>query len=216
MFALDSSNTDIVPFDVRLCLVDRSFSENSNKPSSSEQSFRMKSIDLQPYERLFNHSIDQSTSPLVLDEIFFNLKEVKSLLDNHLPIEHMKSLVESLENYLLTGNRQLIDETYDLILKYLDRSPQHSSMFYASYLKCLLSTNSIVFQTAIEHCSSLIIYFQSNASDLFTLLLKQGLINKIDVTTSITQAIRLLNLHRYDPLTYSNLTTTTMMNNAND
>jgi hypothetical protein len=61
---------------------------------------------------------------------------------------------------------------------------------------------------ATEHFPHFIIYFQSKTNELFYILLKQGLINKIDVTTPITQAIRLLNLHRYDPITYTNLTST--------
>jgi hypothetical protein len=174
-FHLDSTNissNEIIPFDVRLCLVDRSFSDKS-----SDSSIRNKSIDIQHYRNKFSISIDEYTSSIIID-------------------------------YLLNGNKQLIEQTYEFILKYIEKSPEHALIFYSTYVKCLLSTNSIVFQMAIEHFSHFIIYFQSKSNELFSLLLKQGLINKIDVTSSITQAIRLLNLHRYDPITYTNSAST--------
>ena len=139
-----------------------------------------------------------------IDDILSTLNELKSHIDNYLPIDHIELIIDSLTNYLLNGNKQLIEQTYEFILKYLEKYPQHSTIFYSTYIKCLLSTNSIVFQIAIEHFSHFIIYFQAKSNELFSLLLKQGLINKIDVTSSITQAIRLLNLHRYDPITYTN------------
>jgi hypothetical protein len=193
-------------------LVDRSYSDNPSKQSSSDSSLRTKSIDLQYYRNKFNHSIDEYTSSVTIDEILFTLNELKSHLDNYLLIDHIELILDSLTNYLLTGNKQLIEPTYEFILKYIEKSPQHSSIFYSTYIKCLLSTNSIVFQTAIDHFSHFIIYFQSKSTELFSLLFKQGLINKIDVTTAITQAIRLLNLHRYDPITYTNSTTTITIN----
>jgi len=214
-FHLDStsiSSTEIIPFDVRLCLVDRSFSDNSSKQSSSssDSSIRNKSIDIQYYRNKFSLSIDDYTSSIIIDDILLTLNELKSHIDNYLPIDHIELIIDSLTTYVLTGNQQLIERTYEFILKYMEKYPQHSSIFYSTYIKCLLSTNSIVFQMAIDHFSHFIIYFQSKSTELFSLLLKQGLINKIDVTSSITQAIRLLNLHRYDPITYTNLTSTTM------
>jgi hypothetical protein len=202
------SSTEIIPFDVRLCLVDRSSSDNSSK-QSSDSSIRNKSLDIQQYRHRFPRSIDEYTSSIAIDDLLSTLNELKSHLDNYLPIDHIELIIDSLTNYLLNGNKQLIEQTYEFLLKYLDKYPQHSSIFYSTYIKCLLSSNSIVFQIAIEHFSHFIIYFQSKSTELFSLLLKQGLINKIDVTSSITQAIRLLNLHRYDPITYTNLTSTT-------
>jgi len=214
-FYLDSnsiSSTEIIPFDVRLCLVDRSFSDNSSKQSLSDSSIRNKSIDIQHYRNKFSLSIDEYTSSIIIDDILLTLNELKSHIDNYLPIDHIELIIDSLTNYLLNGNKQLIEQTYEFILKYIEKYPQHSLRFYSTYNKCLLSTNSIVFQMAIEHFSHFIIYFQSKSNELFSLLLKQGLINKIDVTTSITQAIRLLNLHRYDPITYTHSTTMTTTN----
>lgn len=208
---LDSTNTsstDIIPFDVRLCLVNRFFSDNSSK-LSSDSSIRHKSIDIQHYYNKLSVSIDEYTSSTIFDDILLTLNELKTHIENDLPIDHIELIIDSLTNYLLNGNKQLIEQTYDFILKYIEKYPQHSFRFYSTYIKCLLSTNSIVFQITIEHFSHFIIYFQSKSTELFSLLLKQGLINKIDVTSSITQAIRLLNLHRYDPITYTNSTTTT-------
>jgi hypothetical protein len=153
--------------------------------------------------------IDEYTSSIIVDDILSTLNELKSHIDHYLTLDHIELIIDSLTNYLLNGSKQLIEETYEFILKYLDKYPQHSLIFYSTYIKCILSTNAIVFQMAIEHFSYFIIYFQSKANELFSILLKQGLINKIDVTTSITQAIRLLNLHRYDPITYTTSTTNT-------
>ncbi len=153
-------------------------------------------------------SIDEYTSSIIIDDILLTLNELISHIDHYLTIDHIELIIDSLTNYLLNGNKQLIEQTYEFILKYIEKYPQHSLIFYSTYIKCLLSANSIVFQMATEHFPHFIIYFQSKTNELFYILLKQGLINKIDVTTSITQAIRLLNLHRYDPITYTNLTST--------
>ncbi|CAF0990774.1 unnamed protein product [Rotaria sordida] len=153
-------------------------------------------------------SIDEYTSSIIIDDILLILNELKSHIDDYLSIDHIELILDSITNYLLSGNKQLIEQTYEFILKYIEKYPQHSLIFYSTYIKCILSKNLIVFQMAIEHFSHFIIYFQSKTHELFYILLKQGLINKIDVTTSITQAIRLLNLHRYDPITYTNLTST--------
>lgn len=153
-------------------------------------------------------SIDEYTSSFIIDDILLTLNELKSHIDHYLTIDHIELIIDCLTNFLLNGNKQLIDQTYDFILKYIDKYPQHSFIFYSTYIKCLLSSNSIVFQMAIEHFSHFIIYFQSKTNELFHILFKQGLINKIDVTTPITQAIRLLSLHRYDPITYTSLTST--------
>jgi hypothetical protein len=210
-FPLDSTDTssnEIIPFDVRLCLVDRPLSDNSPK-QSSDSSLRNKFLDIQHYRMKLSIPIDEYTSSIIVDDILSTLNELKSHIDHYLTLDHIELIIDSLTNYLLNGSKQLIEETYEFILKYLDKYPQHSLIFYSTYIKCILSTNAIVFQMAIEHFSYFIIYFQSKANELFSILLKQGLINKIDVTTSITQAIRLLNLHRYDPITYTTSTTNT-------
>ncbi|CAF2421767.1 unnamed protein product [Rotaria sp. Silwood2] len=202
-------SNEIIPFNVRLCLVDRSLSDNnSQKQSSSDSSIRHKSLDMQYYRMKLSISIDEYTSSIIIDDILLTLNELKSHIDDYISIDHIELILDSLTNYLLNGNKQLIEQTYEFILKYIEKYPQHSLIFYSTYIKCILSRNLIVFQMAIEHFSHFIIYFQSKSNELFYILLKQGLINKIDVTTSITQAIRLLNLHRYDPITYTNLTST--------
>ncbi|CAF1294874.1 unnamed protein product [Rotaria magnacalcarata] len=206
----DLTNTmlnEIVPFNVRLCLVDGTLSDNnSSKQSISDSSIRHKSLDIQYYRMKLSISIDEYTSSMIIDDVLLTLNDLKSHIDHYLPIDHIELILDSLTNYLLNGNKQLIEQTYEFILKYIEKYPQYSLIFYSAYIKCILSTNLIVFQMALEHFSHFIIYFQSKANELFNILLKQGLINKTDVTTSITQAIRLLNLHRYDPITYTNLT----------
>lgn len=184
---------------------------------------RHKSIDIQYYRMKLSITIDEYTSSIIIDDILLTLNELKSHIDHYFPLDYMELILDSLTDYLLNGNKQLIEQTYEFILKYIEKYPQHSLIFYSTYIKCILSTNTIVFQMAIEHFSHFIIYFQTKANELFYVLLKQGLINKIDVTTSITQAIRLLNLHRYDPITYTNLTsqipkltTTTTITTTND
>ncbi|UJR27826.1 hypothetical protein I4U23_009094 [Adineta vaga] len=208
----DSMNmitNDQVPFDVRLCLMNRSSLDNLSKLSLSNDSLqRQKSFDIQQYRMKLSLSIDESTSSIIIDDILLTLNELKSHIDHYLTNDHIELILNSLTNYLLHGNKQLMDQTYEFIFKYMEKYPQHSFIFYSTYMKCLLSTHSIVFQIAIEHFSHFMIYFQSKATELFQIILKQGLINKIDVTTSITQAIRLLNLHRYDPVTYTNLSST--------
>ncbi len=189
-------------------MVDRSLFDNSQKQSSSDSSIRNKSIDIQHYRMKLSLSIDEYTSSIIIDDILLTLNELISHIDHYLTIDHIELIIDSLTNYLLNGNKQLIEQTYEFILKYIEKYPQHSLIFYSTYIKCLLSSNSIVFQMATEHFPHFIIYFQSKTNELFYILLKQGLINKIDVTTPITQAIRLLNLHRYDPITYTNLTST--------
>ncbi|CAF3843439.1 unnamed protein product [Adineta steineri] len=206
----DSTSTplnDVIPFDVRLCLVNRASFDNSLK-QTSDTSLRNKFIDIQHYRLKLSLSIDEYTSSVIIDDVLSTLNELISHIDYYLTLDHIELIMDSLTNYLLNGNKQLSERTYEFILKYMEKYPQHSFVFYSTYIKCLLSTNAIVFQMATEHFSYFIIYFQSKVNELFSILFKQGLINKIDVTTSITQAIRLLNLHRYDPITYTNLTST--------
>ena len=189
-------------------MVNHTLLDNSQKQTSSDSSIRSKTIDVQDYCMKLSISIDEYTSSKIIDDIISTLTELKSRIDDYLPIEFIQLIIDSLANYLLSGNKQLIDPTYEFILKYIEKYPQYSLVFYSSYIKCILSSNLLVFQMAVEHFSHFIIYFQSKANELFHILLKQGLINKVDVTTSITQAIRLLNLHRYDPIIYTNLTST--------
>jgi len=160
------------------------------------------SIQIDCQTDVFDIHLNRLNSSMNIDEIYSILNEFK------LPIEHSETIFDQLTKFLLSGNKQLIDQTYDILLKYLNKYPQHASRFYSIYNQCLLSTNSIVFQLAIEHFPRFTIFFQSKSQDLFSLILKQGLINKIDVTSPITQAIRLLNLHRYDPITYTNSSNT--------
>jgi hypothetical protein len=192
-------STDIIPFDVRLCLVDRCQLDTSQ---------RVRSFDIHHYRRKLAVPIDECTSSLFIDELLSTINELKSNVDYYITIEHMTVLIDCLIVYLLTGHKQLMEHTYDFILKFIDKYPQHASVFYSAYVQCLLSNNTLVFQMAIDHFSLLIIYFQAKSHELFYVIIKQGLINKIDVTTSITQGIRLLNLHRYDPMTYTNVTST--------
>jgi hypothetical protein len=100
-FHLDSnsiSSTEIIPFDVRLCLVDRSFSDNSSKQSLSDSSIRNKSIDIQHYRNKFSLSIDEYTSSIIIDDILLTLNELKSHIDNYLPIDHIELIIDSLTN----------------------------------------------------------------------------------------------------------------------
>ncbi|CAF1512845.1 unnamed protein product, partial [Adineta ricciae] len=195
----DLPASEQIPFDFRLCSISR---------SSIDSNQRQKSLDIQQYRMKLSLPIDESTSSVIIDDILLTLNELKSHVDHYLTNDHIEMLLDSLTNYLLNGNKQLIERTYEFIFKYMEKYPQYSLIFYSTYMKCLLSTNSIVFQIALEHFSHFMIYFQSKATELFHILLKQGLINKIDVTTSITQAIRLLTLHRYDPVTYTNISST--------
>ena len=197
------ASTENVPFDVRLCLVNR---------SSADHSQRSKNFDIQHYCRKLAIPLDESISPTVIDELLSTINELKSIVDHYLTIDHMALLLDALTSYLLLGHRQLMEHTYDLILKFIEKYPQHSALFYSTYLQCLRSNNALVFQMATEHFAHFLIYFQSKSNELFSLLFKQGLINKTDVTTSITQAIRLLTLHRYDPITQTNVSSLTMTN----
>lgn len=176
--------------------------ENNGKSSRNFFDFRLakekwKNFDVEPFRRKFSQTISSS---FFIEEILSDLNELKSFVDFSLTIEHVTILNDSLTNFLLSGHKTLMKTTYNFILKFIEKFPQHSSIFYGNYVKCLLSSHSLVFQTALEHFAHLIIFFQSKSNELFTIVIKQSLINKIDVTTAMTQAIRLLNLHRYDPI----------------
>ena len=197
------ASNESVPFDVRLCLVNR---------SSADLSQRSKNFDIDHYLRKLTIPLDELVSPTVIDELLVAINELKSIVDHYLTIDHMALLLDALTTYLLLGHRPLMKHTYDLILKFIEKYPQHSALFYSTYLQCLQSDNALVFQMALEHFAHFLIYFQWKSNELFSILFKQGLINKTDVTASITQAIRLLTLHRYDPISHTNGPSTTMTN----
>ena len=176
-------------FDIRLKLSVR----NSN----------VRTFDFQFYRRKFSSAIEDNFSSSSIDEISFLINELKKKIDEVFNVEQMSNFIEIFADYLFNGPRKLIEEIYDFILKFLEKNPQDSSIFYSTYVKCLLSKKSLVFQMAVERFSQLIIFFQNESNQLFSILIQQALINQVDVTSAITPAIRFLNLNRYDSIHFN-------------
>lgn len=74
---------------------------------------------------------------------------------------------------------------------------RESTAFYNTFSECLTSSNSKVFNSAIKIFSDFVILCSEKSNNLLKYALKGAERHNVDISKTLTDSIRLLNLEKY-------------------
>lgn len=94
-------------------------------------------------------------------------------------------------------NESLRDTSISLIMRYLRLNPKETSYFFEAFIGSLASPDSRIFNSAIKAFADFVILCSDKANDLLKYALKGAAKHNVDISKTLTDAIRLLNLEKY-------------------
>lgn len=102
-----------------------------------------------------------------------------------------------LQPFMQDSNDNLRDISIALIMRYLRSNPKETSYFFQSFIECLINANSKIYASIIKVFPDYIILCSEKSNTLLKYALKGAARHNIDISKTLTDAIRLLSLEKY-------------------
>lgn len=102
-----------------------------------------------------------------------------------------------LQPLMQDSNDKLRDLSIALIMRYLRLNPKETMYFFEAFIECLTNSNSKIFNSGMKVFSDFIILCSEKSNDLLKYALKGAARHNIEISKSLTDAIRLLSLEKY-------------------